>query len=198
VVEGVRIAVRESVTSALLDPPRCPNCKSMVDLTELYRVALKTGETMIGHVGIVCPVCGMKLRVLQARAVLIGLLTFFLPFVLVVATYIAAPVARGPRDYIIRMAAFFVIMWSATVLHRRYIPRLLTLRLVENEEVVRFPLAPVAKKGENTEPRSALELAPVEEDRPAWTCANCGEENPGNFDECWKCQTWRDRRRWMR
>ena len=25
-------------------------------------------------------------------------------------------------------------------------------------------------------------------DAPAeWTCARCGEENPGNFDECWIC-----------
>jgi hypothetical protein len=23
---------------------------------------------------------------------------------------------------------------------------------------------------------------------PAWTCPGCGEENPGNFEECWKCQ----------
>lgn len=21
-----------------------------------------------------------------------------------------------------------------------------------------------------------------------WTCSHCHEENPGNFDECWKCQ----------
>jgi hypothetical protein len=24
--------------------------------------------------------------------------------------------------------------------------------------------------------------------RPAWTCAHCHEENPENFEECWKCQ----------
>jgi uncharacterized membrane protein YhaH (DUF805 family) len=23
---------------------------------------------------------------------------------------------------------------------------------------------------------------------PPWICANCHEENPGNFGECWKCQ----------
>jgi len=28
-------------------------------------------------------------------------------------------------------------------------------------------------------------------DSSAWKCAGCGEENPGNFEECWKCQ--RDR-----
>ena len=29
-------------------------------------------------------------------------------------------------------------------------------------------------------------------DTPAWTCPFCHEKNPGNFEECWKCQ--RDRR----
>jgi hypothetical protein len=23
---------------------------------------------------------------------------------------------------------------------------------------------------------------------PSWMCAHCHEENPGNFEECWKCQ----------
>jgi hypothetical protein len=71
---------------SLFDPPRCPNCRSIIDLTELYRVAPISGTTMIGRVGIVCPVCGMNLRVLQVRAYLIGLLAFFLPLVLVVTT----------------------------------------------------------------------------------------------------------------
>jgi hypothetical protein len=26
---------------------------------------------------------------------------------------------------------------------------------------------------------------------PAWLCAHCHEENPGNFGECWKCQRMR-------
>lgn len=176
---------------SLFDPRRCPNCSSIVDLTELYRVAEKAGDTMIGRIGIACPVCGMKLRVLQARAFLIGLLTFFVPLALMVCTYIAAPVARGSRDYVIRLAVFLVVMWGASVLHRRSIPRLLTLRLLDNGEVVRFPLAPTPTAEESTDSSDAVELTPVEDDRPAWTCAKCGEENPGNFDECWKCQTWR-------
>ena len=28
---------------------------------------------------------------------------------------------------------------------------------------------------------------------PSWICAHCQEENPGNFDECWKCQRIRRR-----
>jgi hypothetical protein len=176
---------------SLLDPPRCPNCSSIIDLTELYRAAPKGGTTMIGRVGIVCPVCGMSLRVLQVRAYLIGLLAFFLPLVLVVTTDIAAPAARGSTDHSIRMAIFIAVMWTGMVLHKRSIPRLLTLKLLENGEVVRFPLARTPATDEDAEPSNALHLTPVEENRPVWTCAKCGEENPGNFDECWKCQTWR-------
>ncbi len=28
---------------------------------------------------------------------------------------------------------------------------------------------------------------PVESPKPDWVCAQCGEENEGTFDECWKC-----------
>jgi|SRR5882724_5638706 len=27
-----------------------------------------------------------------------------------------------------------------------------------------------------------------EDPGPVWICAHCHEENPGNFEECWKCQ----------
>ncbi|MEX0963525.1 MAG: DUF2007 domain-containing protein [Pseudohongiellaceae bacterium] len=26
------------------------------------------------------------------------------------------------------------------------------------------------------------------EPKPAWVCTDCGEENDGSFDFCWKCQ----------
>ena len=175
----------------LLDPPRCPNCNSIIDLTELYRVAPKTGDTMIGRIGVACPVCGVKLRVLQGRSYLIGKLAFFLPLVLVVMIQIAAPVARGSTDYGLRIVCFMIVLWVAMALHKRTIPILLTVRLLHDGEVARFPLAPIPSAVENAEPRNALELTAVEENRPVWTCAKCGEENPGNFDECWSCQTWR-------
>jgi len=31
-----------------------------------------------------------------------------------------------------------------------------------------------------------------EDQPPAWTCVQCGEEVPANFDLCWKCQSPRD------
>jgi hypothetical protein len=28
---------------------------------------------------------------------------------------------------------------------------------------------------------------------PSWICAHCHKDNPGNFEECWKCQQLRRR-----
>lgn len=33
---------------------------------------------------------------------------------------------------------------------------------------------------------------PTVDPGPPWKCRHCGEENPGNFNECWKCQKMRD------
>jgi hypothetical protein len=175
---------------SLLDPSCCPNCKSIIDMSELYRIAPKSGATMLGNVAIECPVCRAELRVLQTRSYLVGLLAFLLSLVLATVSLIAAPVARGSTEYGIRMVMFVCLVWAGRVLHKRAIPKLLTVRLVQDEEIVRFPLAPKpSKPEEDIDPRSALELNAVEDDRPEWICTHCGEGNPGNFNECWKCQT---------
>jgi hypothetical protein len=36
--------------------------------------------------------------------------------------------------------------------------------------------------------RDIPKLGAENADPGAWRCANCGEENPSNFGECWKCQ----------
>jgi hypothetical protein len=43
--------------------------------------------------------------------------------------------------------------------------------------------------------RDARWPPPVERTpEPPWICAHCHEENPGNFEECWKCQRIRARK----
>jgi hypothetical protein len=115
------------------------------------------------------------------------------PLFLIVVSYLVAPVTRGSTDYSIRTVIFIAVLWGAIVLHKRRIPRLLTVRLLQDNEIVRFPLAQsiVSETEEKAVPESALELEPTKDERPSWECLKCGEENPGNFDECWKCQTWR-------
>src|SRR6267378_22191 len=59
---------------AILDGPRCPGCQGAVSLRELWKEAPKVkGLFLEGKVGIVCPSCGNKLRVLQYRVVIVTL-----------------------------------------------------------------------------------------------------------------------------
>jgi hypothetical protein len=80
------------------------------------------------------------------------------------------------------------------ILQARWTPRLLRLRFVNDGETVESPL--VIRASDLAEERAAdaklleeqLELESPDVGKPAWTCAKCREENPGNFDICWKCQ----------
>jgi len=139
-------------------------------------------------------VCGVKLRVLQSCAYVTGLLAFILPCAFMVVSIFLAPVTRGSMDYKVRMGVFAVVLFGAIVLHKRNIPRLLRVRLLQNNETVRFPLArSTSPEPENAlAPTSALSLEPTQDDQPVWVCPKCHEENPGNFNECWKCMTMRE------
>jgi hypothetical protein len=43
--------------------------------------------------------------------------------------------------------------------------------------------------------RNLLNHSDEAADASAWKCASCGEENPWNFEECWKCQKIRGKER---
>jgi hypothetical protein len=116
------------------------------------------------------------------------------PLALMVISTFVAPVTRGSIDYKIRMGVFVVVLFGAVFLQGRNNPRLLTVRLLQDNESVRYPLARPSISNpdeEAAQKSSAVQLEPIEDDRPSWVCAKCGEGNPGNFDVCWKCQTWR-------
>jgi hypothetical protein len=69
---------------SILDPPRCPNCNSEIDLKELWRAAPKTnrGARFDEKIGVVCSVCGIKLRVLDHRVGITSLGLFILMVVI--------------------------------------------------------------------------------------------------------------------
>jgi len=68
------------------------------------------------------------------------------------------------------------------------------LRFVNDGETVEYPLVIRARELADDRATEAklleeqLELESPDVGNPAWTCAKCREENPGNFDICWKCQ----------
>jgi hypothetical protein len=126
---------------SFIDPPCCPNCRSLIDLTELWQAAPKSGNTIIDRVAIACPVCGVKLRILQSRALVTRFLAIMVPFALMVISIFVAPVARGSFDYKIRMGVFVVVSFGTVFLQRRKSPKLLTVRLLQDNENVCYPLA---------------------------------------------------------
>jgi DNA-directed RNA polymerase subunit RPC12/RpoP len=174
---------------SILDVPRCPNCNSEIALKELWKAAPKSGRGsgLAGKIGIVCPVCGIKLRVLdhRVRIASVGL------FILMICS--AAAVGNLTRSYGQERAifiAFWAVCFLGGIVFVKSIPRLLQLRLFEQGEEAGFPLVTlaedlVAQREAAVENPSNAE--PADYSGAAWTCSKCGEENPGNFNECWKC-----------
>ena len=68
-------------------------------------------------------------------------------------------------------------------------PRFLRVRLIGKGEEVTFPLLERAKErqAEAQVAEDGLDSEAKDDDRPEWVCPKCGETNPGNFNECWKC-----------
>jgi hypothetical protein len=58
-------------------------------------------------------------------------------------------------------------------------------------EAIKALEPPVIPPSEPIYLNETADLKGTESERPPWDCKSCGEENPGNFDECWKCQAWR-------
>ncbi|HEY2527223.1 MAG TPA: hypothetical protein VGJ20_04610 [Xanthobacteraceae bacterium] len=164
----------------------------MVDLKDLWIAAPKTGRgvaVIAGAVGIACPSCGIKLRVLQARLQIASALVFVVPLGLLMLLAYFDPFYK---DEVKRRASFlviFVIYILGFYLLTRMSPQLLRLRFLKDGEHVGFPLEVVARvhKEEAQLIRERLDRQPPDVGQPSWVCPKCHEENPGNFGECWNC-----------
>ena len=133
------------------------------EISELWRAAPKSsnGSTIIATVAMACPVCGVKLRVLQGRAYLIGLLAALVPFALVVLSVFLAPVTRRSTDCYFRTGICAGVVFGAVRLHQRSVPRLLTVRLLGVNEKALFPLAPPSVLDPEATAKNALDLEPT-------------------------------------
>jgi len=74
---------------SLLESPRCPNCNSEIALKKLWEAAPKNrgGVSIIRPVGLACPTCGMKLRVLQKRLLWGLAVAYVVPIAVVVPLF---------------------------------------------------------------------------------------------------------------
>ncbi len=91
----------------------------------------------------------------------------------------------------------FAVLWvTLFALQQRFTPRLLRLRFLKDGESVAFPLVDLAiqtaAERKEIEEEDEQNPEPTADAGPAWKCKSCGEENPGNFNECWKCLKMRD------
>jgi|ERR1700722_8222165 len=171
----------------LLEPPRCPQCNSEIAMGDFWEVAPKTsrGTALQGALGLVCPMCGVKLRVLQGRAQLSYVLVFAVTFALLFLVGRWISLNSGAPSAKVALLCLGAIYVGGFILQRHYFPRLLQLRYLRDGEVVKFPIESAAR--EKAADDEFLEES-SDTGKPAWTCASCGEKNPGNFELCWKCQ----------
>jgi hypothetical protein len=174
---------------SLLDPPRCPNCTSEIALKELWEAAPKNrgGLAIIRAVGMACPICGMRLRVLQSSLLLGLAIAYVVPIAIVGTVTLMAQWANGRERRLVYLGVLTVVYIGAFRLLKHLIPKLLRVRILRPDEKVDFPLATPARRAEETQDVDASSLEQTDDERPEWTCKSCGEENPGNFNECWKC-----------
>jgi hypothetical protein len=190
-----------------LNDPRCPRCQAPVPLGSLWKRAAKDRGAifLVGRIGICCPSCGARLRVLQA-----GLITGALAsFVVLCAAFGAlgsmehAKLGAAKANLNLLLIAPGIVGWL--ILFRRYGYQFASVRPVEDGETVSFPLSkPVVEEpmdGERPDRQtsarrqSQVALEPAghaDPERPAWICPECKEENPGQFDRCCICDTERD------
>ena len=173
----------------LLDYPKCPVCFKTVSLKQLWRIARTSrGGLLIGRIGIACPSCGAKLRVVQTLSIVCAVA----PYALVIAG--ALYFGDAPRTNRLRNFSDFdvvVLMGVLLLLPYWLIPRLARLRVLQSGETVEFPLEKVSKEALATIDESDIDAdsSNITPEGSAWICNRCGEENPGTFEICWKCQT---------
>jgi hypothetical protein len=182
----------------LFSEPPCPQCGQSLPLRQLWAVAdTERSGALRGKCGIICPQCGSRLRIFQARA------SFFRIFSLVLSIAVAFFLVQrilphGARDA--RKILTLCVALPLIFFLDRFAPCFAQVRETKDQDTLEFPLSPkpAAEKPESTEAKGQRELAEAMDEAKnggsdsvspsGWRCPSCGEENPGEFDLCWKCQ----------
>jgi hypothetical protein len=176
--------------------PPCPQCGQVFPTRQLWKVAPPNRFYLLnGKCGIACPHCGMHLRVFQSGVAIFSVAVLFMAMGLL---YVALATVSDKDAVVIVLA---LIMIPAVILQVRFAPCFARVGVVTDETGIEYPLAPRPMAPETDGERDEHEFAEAMSQAPAsetlqggasaWKCASCGEDNPGEFDVCWKCQ--RDR-----
>jgi hypothetical protein len=177
----------------LIPFPVCPECGRSIPTDELWRA----GNTnrlglLIGRIGVVCPHCGVALRVLQHYVLLSSLAGILAPAIAL--GLILKPTSQDDaRLLFVIPAVVIALTWNL-----RYGHRFAVLKRSQDEGLD-YPLTRETQArdvyvAQMEEDERIGQLAATDPSGPPWKCAQCGEENPGEFDICWKCQAASDKR----
>lgn len=188
---------------------RCPQCQTPVPLAGFWKRAPKDrgGLFLIGRVGVACPACRARLRVLQSSLVtaVVGSFAALCAAFGALGAVEHAQLGAARQDLNLLLIALAIVGWM--ILFRRYGYRFARLRVVEDgEKVAVFSLfKPMVeqRKGDDRPDQPAIEVgAPLQaatqtparcaSEKPAWICPECEEQNPGRYDICCICETHRD------
>lgn len=178
---------------ALFAIPNCPNCGQPVNHGDLRREFWRRGNFDDKPHGIECPTCHQVLKLSKWRS-----------NVLAVVLYAALPISAvffpGQWQHLDRESTQFVavlILILVGIVYMRWAPLLARLvRPAPGEKVMVDKPLEVMLAEDPEYQRDMQELDELNEwreranspNRREWRCAECGEENPANFDICWKCQ----------
>jgi hypothetical protein len=180
----------------VLAQPRCPQCLGEVPLKGLWWAA-RTNHFgfLIGKVGVRCSSCGAKLRVLENRVIA----SVIAAYLVLIASAIAlghAQLHDSHRHSGDETLPYVLIAVTALCLWQFYFARRLArLRFAQPGEALVFPLSPQPPNDEKDEDGESVESpygdrdsSAEDDEKPQWKCRACGEDNPGTFEMCWKCQ----------
>ena len=179
----------------LLSEPRCPQCGFPLPTRQLWRVAGTNKLNLLTKkCGIVCPQCQVRLQVRQTYVLIFNLA---IPVVAaVVALFCIRLFPKLDKDG--QTIVLLAMLTPVVIFQARFAPCFAQVALVSSDMALDYPLAPRPVKPESDEEQAQREIVEAiaeaqnsEATRPlveSWICVSCGEENPGEFDICWKCQ----------
>jgi predicted RNA-binding Zn-ribbon protein involved in translation (DUF1610 family) len=183
---------------ALISEPRCPQCGNSVPTRALWSASETDRFGMLRtRTGVVCSQCGIHLKVRQSRIAILNITLLLGAGAL--AGYV---VAHGSnKDASVLLAV--LIVGTAVAFQFRYSPCFAQLEIASgvDAEKLSYPLSTKAtpivelddERGERELKEAVASGAESEATKASspWRCESCGEDNPGNFNECWKCQAMR-------
>lgn len=165
----------------------CPNCRQRIDL-ELALGLSGWSKIAPAKYGIRCPNCKVVLAARQRPGVAIF---WALLVVLLALMFVGQETGGMPRIVVwlfglcLVIVVVFMRRWRLRSIELSVPPRGLKLREVTPSE--REYAYREGKDGRNrpfvADPDPGITTAKL----PEWTCLNCKQRNPAEFDVCWKC-----------